>query len=114
MSLSAYAQARSAAESPRASEYRLMAEVTGALALAQTQAMRGEALVQALDANRRLWSALAFDCSQEDNALPQNLRAQIISLGLWVSRYASEVARGTGDIDDLIAVNRSVMEGLAG
>ncbi len=114
MSLNAYTQARSRAETPRATEYRLMAEVTGALAQAQAQALKGAALVQALDANRRLWSALAFDCGQEGNQLPQSLRAQIISLGLWVSRYASDVARGHGDIDDLIEVNRAVMEGLAG
>ncbi|MEO0501166.1 MAG: flagellar biosynthesis regulator FlaF [Pseudomonadota bacterium] len=113
MSLTAYRSAHSAAERPRAAEYRLLAEVTGGLVAAQARATRDPALVAALDANRRLWTALALDCGQEGNRLPDALRAQIISLGLWVSRYASEVARGDGDIDDLIAVNRSVMEGLS-
>ena len=55
----------------------------------------------------------AYDIARQyrDQIVP--LRAQIISLGLWVSRHASEVARGDADIDALIDVNRSIMEGLA-
>jgi len=73
----------------------------------------GSALINTLDWNRRLWSTLATDCGAEGNALPKALRAQIISLGLWVSRYSSEVARGKADIDALIDVNTAIMEGLA-
>lgn len=109
----AYKRTQRTLEGPRQAEYRLFADVTAALAEAKAQGARGADLVQALDWNRQLWSALAADCGVEGNGLPRELRAQIISVGLWVSRYASEVARGTGDIDDLIAVNRSVMEGLA-
>jgi flagellar protein FlaF len=113
MSLRAYRSAHKSAETPRQTEYRLFAEVTAALAEAKRTAARGSELVNALDWNRRLWSALAVDCGSPGNALPVELRAQIISIGLWVSRYASEVARGRADIDALIDVNRSIMEGLA-
>jgi flagellar biosynthesis activator protein FlaF len=113
MSLNAYRSAHSRAETPRQAEYRLFAEVTAALAEAKRTDARGTALVEALDWNRRLWSALAADCSGDGNALPRELRAQIVSVGLWVSRHATEVARGRGDIDALIDVNRSIMEGLA-
>ena len=87
--------------------------MTAALAEAKRIEARGAALVEALDWNRRLWSTLAADCGAPGNALPRELRAQIISVGLWVSRYATEVARGQADIDALIDVNRSIMEGLA-
>lgn len=113
MSLNAYKKAHKSAETPKQAEYRLFAEVTAALAEAKRSAARGSELVDALDWNRRLWSALAADCRSPGNGLPRALRAQIISVGLWVSRHASEVARGTGDIDALIDVNRTIMEGLA-
>ena len=113
MSMTAYTQARSAAETPRRQEYRLFAEVTSALSMARQERYSGAPLVQAIDANRRLWSALSLDCQQGGNALPENCRAQIVSLGLWVSRHGSAVARGAGDLEDLIAVNRAIMEGLA-
>lgn len=112
MSLNAYKNALKSAETPKQAEYRLFAEVTAALTEAKRVAARGTVLVEALDWNRRLWSTLASDCSSDGNALPRELRAQIISVGLWVSRYASEVARGKADIDALIEVNRTIMEGL--
>jgi len=113
MSLNAYKKAHSSAETPKQAEYRLFAEVTAALAEAKRIEAQGAALVAALDWNRRLWSTLAADCGSAGNGLPRELRAQIISVGLWVSRYASEVARGKADIDALIDVNRTIMEGLA-
>jgi flagellar protein FlaF len=41
------------------------------------------------------------------------LRAQIISLALWVSKYSSDVLRNGAAIDPLIDINRTMMEGLA-
>lgn len=113
MSLEAYRKAQTVSESPRQTEYRLFAQVTRALMEAREHKHGGAALVNTLDWNRRLWSTLASDCGAEGNALPNALRAQIISLSLWVSRYSSEVARGKADIDALIDVNTAIMEGLA-
>lgn len=113
MGLEAYRRVQRAAESPRAAEYRLFGQVTAALIRARDEGHSGAALVEALDWNRRLWSTLSTDCSLPGNAMPEALRAQIISLSIWVSRYSSDVAvRGEG-IDALIDVNRAIMEGLA-
>lgn len=113
MSLQAYRRVQQVAESPRQTEYRLFAQVTGSLIRAKETQATGGALMESLDWNRRLWSALSTDCSMPENALPKELRAQIISLALWVNRYTSEVMRGKGDIDALIDVNKAIMEGLA-
>jgi len=113
MSLQAYRRVQQVAESPRQTEYRLFAQVTGALINAKETQASGGALMEALDWNRRLWSTLSTDCGSPDNALPKELRAQIVSLALWVSRYSSDVMRGKGDIDALIDVNKAIMEGLA-
>lgn len=112
--LQAYKQATARSESPREMEYRLFGQVTRALMHAATvDASDIKTRIDALDWNRRLWSALATDCSDPDNAMDKALRAQIISISLFVSRHSSEVMRGGEDFDILIDINRSVMQGLA-
>jgi flagellar protein FlaF len=115
MSLQAYQQAAARAENPREAEYRLFGQVTRALLQAADvppEDTRGR--IEALDWNRRLWSALASDCADPQNVLPETLRAQIISLSLWVSRHTSAVIRREEDIDPLIDINRIMMQGLSG
>jgi flagellar protein FlaF len=69
--------------------------------------------MDALDWNRRVWSFMAADCVNSDNGLPENLRASIISLSLWVGRYSSEVMQKGEDVEPLIDINRTIMQGLA-
>lgn len=42
------------------------------------------------------------------------MRASIISLALWVDHFTSDVVTGRESIDDLIAVNRDIIDGLSG
>ncbi len=114
MSLRAYQQTAARAETPKEAEYRLFGQVTFALMEAAKLDPRDVAgRIDALDWNRRMWSALATDCGSADNALPPETRASIISLAMWVSKYTSLVIRGEDDIQDLIEINRVVMQGLA-
>jgi flagellar protein FlaF len=69
--------------------------------------------MDALDWNRRLWTALAVDCSSPENALPAAVRAQIISLSLWVGRHTSAVMRSEEEFEPLIEINRLMMQGLS-
>jgi flagellar protein FlaF len=114
MSLQAYQKTLRSTEHPRDTEYRLFAQVTQALIEANSKG-RAEltAFVDALDWNRRMWSALAADCASDGNQLPPALRAQFVSLSLWVSRFSSEAAAGGGSLEPLIDVNKSIMAGLA-
>ena len=115
MSLQAYKTAATRAENPRETEYRLFGQVTRALIHASTVETTDVATrIDALDWNRRLWSALATDCASPDNAMDQALRAQIISVSLFVSRHSSLVMRGEDDFEALIDINRMIMQGLAG
>lgn len=113
MSLDAYAKQQQAAESPRETEYRLFGRVTAALIEARDKGLKGAALMDSLDWNRRMWSTLALDCALPGNAWPETLRAQIISLSIYVSKTTSKVFRGETSIEDLISLNRIIMEGLA-
>ena len=114
MSLKAYSQAAQRAETPRETEYRLFGQVTRALIEAEKLPVeefqkRGDAL----DWNRRVWTALSNDCSSPDNQLSPQLRASIISLSLWVSKHTSAVMRREEEIEPLIEINRLIMQGLA-
>lgn len=114
MTLTAYQVARSRAETPRSAEFRLMSEITGEMMDAETAGLKGALLMPALHRNREMWSAFATDCGATGNGLPKELRAQIISLGLWVERFTSEVVAGREPIGELIGINRTIMEGLRG
>lgn len=115
MSLQAYQQAAQRAENPREAEYRLFGQVTRAL-MSAAEADRNDlrTRMDALDWNRRLWSALAADCAEPANTLPVPVRAQIISISLWVGRHTSAVMRGEEEMGDLIDINRIIMQGLSG
>ena len=114
MSLRAYQQTATSAESPRDAEFRLFSQVTLALVEASHMDPKDFAgRMPTLDWNRRLWSALAADCADPGNQLPAELRAGIISLSIWVGKYTSEVIRGREDIQDLIDLNRTIMQGLS-
>lgn len=113
MSLRAYQQAQTSAESPRQTEYRLFAEVTRSLREVRDSGKKGPEFFAALDWNRRMWTTLSTDCAVEGNELPRETRAGIISLSIWVNKFTSRVARGEDSIDALIDINRTIMEGLA-
>ncbi|MBA3050813.1 MAG: flagellar biosynthesis regulator FlaF [Alphaproteobacteria bacterium] len=115
MSLQAYKTAATRTENPREMEYRLFGQVTRALMHASTVPSSDLATrIDALDWNRRLWSVLATDCANPDNAMDKSLRAQIISISLFVSKHSSAVMRGEDDFEALIDINKMIMQGLAG
>ncbi len=111
MQLQAYRAAQDQTETARQTEYRLFAAVTRSLMDAAQDPARG--LLGAIDWNRRLWITLQTDLAADENRLPDSLRAQLISISIWVDKHSRKVARGEADIQPLIDVNRSVMEGLA-
>lgn len=114
MSLQAYKAAATRAETPREAEYRLFGQVTRALMQAAAVDKSDiKTRIDALDWNRRLWSTLATDCADPRNAMPMALRAQIISLSLFVDRHSSAIMREGETFDVLIDINRSIMQGLA-
>ncbi len=115
MSLQAYHRAALQAESPRDIEYRLFGQVTRALMeAANVDPTDTKTRIEALDWNRQVWSALAVDCATPANSLPVKVRAQIISLSIWVGKHTSAVMRRQEDIEPLIDVNKIIMQGLSG
>ena len=118
-SYDAYNRAIKNTATPRDVEYRLLGQVTSALMKAQAQIhdARGKptAMAEVMDAlnwNNQVWDTFVEDVGTEGNQLPRELRAAIVSLGIWVSRETGLVSSGEGDIEALISVNKAIMRGL--
>lgn len=125
MSIAAYKKTIRESESPRQIERRILSRVTGemegdaaafdrATSRAERLTLLAGGLRGSLHDNQKFWSAVKADLSQDGNALPHELRAQLISLALWVERQTSSVLGGGGGIAALVSVNRSIIDGLAG
>lgn len=60
-----------------------------------------------------LWGVLVEDLQSEENGLPPDLRADLVSIGLWSMHEANAViAEPDRTLSALIAVNTSIRDGL--
>ncbi|MFD2248838.1 flagellar protein FlaF [Pseudochelatococcus lubricantis] len=60
-----------------------------------------------------LWQFLIDDLINPDNALPEELRGSLISIGGWILQESQRIRFGdAGDVSGLISVNRIVRDGL--
>ncbi|MEM6676684.1 MAG: flagellar biosynthesis regulator FlaF [Pseudomonadota bacterium] len=114
LSQSAYGAANRALGTPRSIEGAVLTQVTGQLRAATAPDAPFPALVSAVDANRRLWTTLIADLGSSDNALPEALRAQLISLGIFVLRHGEKVVRREAEAGPILEINAAVIRGLRG
>ena len=112
MAANPYASAVQNTETARQREYRLLAKANGMLADTKDKKDLGT-LYRAVMFNRQIWNTFLIDLTDERNLLPRELKASLISIGIWVEKFSDKVCQGTEPVDDLIEVNRSIMEGLA-
>ena len=69
--------------------------------------------VQSLLYVRRLWTIFIEDLAHPENALPEKLRAEIISIGLWVVKEADRLREEkSNDVVQLIEINRLIRDAL--
>jgi flagellar protein FlaF len=62
---------------------------------------------------RKLWAIFIEDLSHPDNGLPEQLRADIISIGLWVVKEADRLRQErSNDVVQLIEINRLIRDAL--
>lgn len=112
---SAYSKTQKTVANPRQAEYIAFSEATRQLIEASDGRDEDlQALIKAIHLNKSLWGTLAQDCANEENLLPRETRAAIISLAEWVTRYSRDVMRNRDSIDPLVDVNKLIMDGIAG
>jgi len=70
-------------------------------------------MLNALVFVQRMWSFFISDLANPDNGLPDKLKGQLISVGIWVMRESDKIVRGeSSSVTGLIDVNAMIQEGL--
>lgn len=70
-------------------------------------------IIEAVLFMNRVWTAFLDDLSSSDNELPPELRANLISIGIWLLREGEEVRQGRSkNLDGLIEVSEIIRDGL--
>lgn len=115
MARTAYSNTTAPIKTARGTEYEVFARISHSLMqTAQNKKNDFPAFVRALNNNRRLWTLLASDVADKDNALPKELRAQIFYLAEFTMQHTAKVLTGVASEEPLLDINRSIMRGLQG
>jgi flagellar protein FlaF len=69
--------------------------------------------IDALAFCRRVWATFMEDLASPENGLPKELRAEIISIGIWIMGEAENIRLGkSSNFKPLIEVTTALYEGL--
>lgn len=111
MSIDLYRKNLSVTDAPHQTEFRAFAHVIHALRSAES----GDAATRtrALYETHKLWSVLVSDLAEDGNGLPNDLKAQLISIGLWACKYSMSAMSSDLPLEPLIAVNTNIAQGLS-
>ena len=83
------------------------------LELFRAASEKGPGSLEAITFCQRVWATFLEDLAGPENALPEQLRAEIISIGLWVIRETENIRLGkTTDFKALIEVTEALHDGL--
>jgi flagellar protein FlaF len=97
----------------RAREREGMDRVIAMLRAAQEKGPQSRERVDALYYLRRLWMIFITDLQDPNNELPDQLKAGIISIGIWMNKEIDRVRGGqTNDLTPMIEINQLIRDGL--
>ncbi|MBI6630925.1 flagellar biosynthesis regulator FlaF [Pontibaca salina] len=123
--LSAYKKTIKHTENPRQIERRILARMNNCLiesrerfdgspAKPERLQILSDGLRDALSDNLKLWQIFKNDLVREGNALPGELRADLLSLAIFVETHTTRVLVAEGNVGALIDVNNSILGALSG
>jgi flagellar protein FlaF len=97
----------------RRREYDLFERAIALLKAADGSTHNSPEMLNAMVFVQRMWNFLMRDLASPDNGLPEKLKGQLISVGLWMMRETDLIVRGeTNNVTALIDVNTMIQEGL--
>ena len=80
---------------------------------AQAQGSKSFAAVEAIHYTMRVWSAFMEDLARDENQLPKELRASLISIGIWILKEAEAIRMDPAkDFESLIDISRIIIGGI--
>src|SRR5688572_8696807 len=97
-------------------EVEAMAFTKAALLLEDAKKHTGniEEFAKALRFNHLLWTIIQADLTEPDNQLPPEIKANVMSLSIFVDKQTTKALRSSvaADLDVLININRNLAAGL--
>ena len=97
----------------RARERAAMDRVIAMLRAGQQRGPLSRERIEALYYLKRLWTIFLDDLKDPANELPEQLRAGIISIGIWMMKEIERArTRATDDLMPMIEINELIRDGL--
>ncbi len=105
--------AEDTSEKIRQDEMRAVRHSINLLAIARKVGPNSREAVEALFFFSRLWSTILQDLASPENGLPRELRAKIISIGIWMLKHAEAIRQDKeSDFQPLIDISENIYIGL--
>ena len=97
----------------RARERTAMDRVIVMLRGARDRGSNSREAIEAIFYLRSLWAIFLDDLRNPDNELPEQLRAGIVSIGIWMNKEIDRFRTGqTNDLTPIIEINEIIRDGL--
>ncbi len=94
-------------------ERRVLDQAIALLCIARNKGPGSRELVDALFFYRRLWSIFMDDLANPENELPEELRAGLISIGIWIVKEIELIRSGkANDLTAMIEISEIIRDGL--
>ena len=94
-------------------EQQLLSRSIDLLVEARDAGPNSMAAIRAIHFLNRLWTTFIDDLGNADNELPKELRANLISIGLWLLRESEEIRQGRStNFEGLIEVSQIIRDGI--
>ncbi len=97
----------------RGRERELMQQSIELLEQAKAAGASSLEAIRAVHFSSRLWMTLMEDLADNDNVLPEQLRANLISIGIWVLKTLDSIRQGRSDnFTGVIEITGIIRDGL--
>jgi flagellar biosynthesis activator protein FlaF len=97
----------------RQRERQAMERAIELLELGREKGVKSHEAAESLDYMNNLWRILIEDLAQPENDLPEPLRAELISIGIWITREIKLMRIGHSDnFSGLIEICTIIRDGL--
>ena len=101
------------AQNSRAREWLAMQRAIELLELAQQRGVKSMEAAEALNYLNKLWHLFIDDLARPENDLPDALRAELISIGIWITNEINRMRLGKSDnFGGLIEICAIICDGL--
>lgn len=111
--ISSYQNASLALKTGRAQEAEMLTKINDQLKRTASQTDKLADYYHALSRNQRIWNTFLVALGDADHPYPIELKANLISLGIWVNRHTQAAISDPKEAEALIALNEDVIAGLS-